>query len=423
MLFPGEKSRIEIRPSFRADSVTVNGEAAACRDGVFFVEFTAGAPGEQIFHIEADGVRTCCRVYVHTELGQLAQNRCRFIAQKQQYHGSIRELQGAYLTYDNEEQHIVYQPENDYNGGRERVGMGLLMARYLRQGRPDPDHRIADSLQEYVGYVLRELVDAETGQVFNDIGRDDSYKRKYNAPWFAAFFIELYYLYEKREYLLCAYRIVKTYYDEGGTGFYPINLPVLAISGALEKEGMNVEYAKMREYFVWHAESLMQTGLHYPQHEVNYEQSIVAPAADILLQAYILTGEQKYLQAAKRQMEVLDLFNGIQPDYHLNEVSIRHWDGYWFGKYRLYGDTFPHYWSALTGNVFALYGQVMEDEDYAKRAEDSRRGVLPMIFPDGSASCAYLYPYRVNGVRAEYYDPYANDQDWGLYYYLVAQEG
>lgn len=26
-------------------------------------------------------------------------------------------------------------------------------------------------------------------------------------------------------------------------------------------------------------------------------------------------------------------------------------------------------------------------------------------------------------VWAEYYDPYANDQDWGLYYYLVVQEG
>ena len=45
-----------------------------------------------------------------------------------------------------------------------------------------------------------------------------------------------------------------------------------------------------------------------------------------------------------------------------------------------------------------------------------------MVFPDGSASCAYLYPYQVNGVRAEFYDPYANDQDWGLYFYLKAQE-
>ena len=89
--------------------------------------------------------------------------------------------------------------------------------------------------------------------------------------------------------------------------------------------------------------------LDYPAHEVNYEQSIVAPATNILLQTYIVTNETKYLDAAKIQLDVLELFNGLQPDYHLYETAIRHWDGYWFGKRRLYGDTFPHYWSALTG--------------------------------------------------------------------------
>ena len=117
-------------------------------------------------------------------------------------------------------------------------------------------------------------------------------------------------------------------------------------------------------------------------------------------------------------MEVLDLFNGTQPDYHLYENAVRHWDGYWFGKRELYGDTFPHYWSALTGNVFLLYAQITGDAFYEKRAEDSLRGVLPLIFPDGSASCAYVFPQSVNGISGAYYDPYANDQDWGLYFYL-----
>lgn len=422
VLFPGERSRIEIRPRFEADLVKVNGKAAECMDGVFYVEYTAETPGEQIFNIEVDGIRTWCRIYVHEQLEQLVFNRCHFIAENQQYQGGIKALRGAYLTYDNEEKHTVYQPENDYNGGRERVGMGLLMACYLRQKGVDQEKVLADSLQQYTEFVMRELVDVQTGQVFNDIGRDDSYKRQYNLPWFAAFFVELYRLYEKKEYLLYAYRILKVFYYKGGADFYPIYLPVLGVSEALEKEGMNAEYEEIKKNFVQHAESLMQTGLHYPTSEVNYEQSIVAPAADILLQVHILTGEQKYLEAAKKQIGVLDLFNGIQPDYHLYEVSVRHWDGYWFGKYRLYGDTFPHYWSALTGNVFSLYGQIVKDRDYIRRAKDSRRGVLPMVFPDGSASCAYLYPYQVNGVRAEFYDPYANDQDWGLYFYLKAQE-
>ena len=95
----------------------------------------------------------------------------------------------------------------------------------------------------------------------------------------------------------------------------------------------------------------------YPASKVNYEQSIVAPAADILLSVYALTKEERYLTAAERQIQILELFNGMQPDYHLYEVAIRHWDGYWFGKRRYLGDTFPHYWSALTGNVFELYGR------------------------------------------------------------------
>lgn len=41
-----------------------------------------------------------------------------------------------------------------------------------------------------------------------------------------------------------------------------------------------------------------------------------------------------------------------------------------------------------------------------------------MIFADGRVSCAYIYPFKVNGREGEFYDSYANDQDWGLYFYL-----
>ena len=128
-------------------------------------------------------------------------------------------------------------------------------------------------------------------------------------------------------------------------------------------------------------------------------------------------------------MNVLLLFNGRQPDYHLYETAIRHWDGYWFGKRRLYGDTFPHYWSTLTGVECArlaailkknsraeTIGETLQWKSYAKRAQDSLRGGLNLFRRDGAASCAYVYPHAVNGVAAGYYDPWANDQDWALYY-------
>ena len=36
-----------------------------------------------------------------------------------------------------------------------------------------------------------------------------------------------------------------------------------------------------------------------------------------------------------------------------------------------YGDTFPHYWSALSGNVFYHYATITGDKDYLKKAEAS----------------------------------------------------
>lgn len=439
VLFEGERNTITVKTSFDANTIIIDGteidvkadqevladtkiqtisgeQKLSVKDGMLVLEYEAGKQGEHVFQICVDNMNTWCRTFVHAPIEELAEKRCNFIADHQQYHGRAKNLQDAYLAYDNEEHICVYTPENDFNGGRERVGMGVLMARYLQQGVQD--EKLHESLQRYREFVLRELVQAETGKVCNDVGMDDSYKRLYNAPWFAEFFTELYLLYKNKEDILCAYRIMKQFYQEGGAGFYPIELPAKLLYDALCEAGKQEEAQELLGLYISHAEKMIETGIYYPRHEVNYEQSIVAPAADVLLQVYLITGEEKYLEAAKIQIEVLDLFNGMQPDYHLYETAIRHWDGYWFGKRRFFGDTYPHYWSALTGNVFEMYGQIMNDQKYLKRAEDSRRGVLPMIFADGSASCAYVYPYSVNGSRAAFYDPYANDQDWGLYFYL-----
>lgn len=417
VLFEGEKNTLSVQPTFDAKHVTVNGQPMKKNGHKYEMEYTAGETGEQIFYIQADDIRTWCRTFVQKEPIKLAEKRCVFLSEHQQYHGDISHLNGAYLAYDNEEEKSVYRPENDYNAGRERIGMGILMARFL-QNRTEDYESLKQSLGEYREYVLRELVDADTGRVFNDMGRDNSFKRLYNAPWAATFFTELYLLERKQENLLYAYNIVKEFYREGGGDFYPIELPICMLDEALGLEEMEKQRAKLRELYVEHADKICETGLDYPPEEVNYEQSIVAPAVNILLSVYVLTKEEKYLRSAESQLAVLELFNGMQPDYHLNEVAIRHWDGYWFGKKRYYGDTFPHYWSALTGNVFELYGEITGKREYLKRAENSKRAVLPMIFADGRASCAYVYPYTVNGRRGEFYDPYANDQDWGLYFYL-----
>lgn len=419
VLFESERTAVTIKPYFAVDHILADGKAYPVENGCATVQFTPEGIGEHSLKIKAGDKQTQLRLLVMPQPEKLAGKRCRFIADKQQYFGKCGHLNGAYLIYDNEEQRMYYTPENDFNGGRERVGMALLMVRYLRK---HTDDRLTDSLKKYVDFVLRELVDAPTGEVYNDVGRDNSFVRLYNDPWFAELFVELYGLWKNKEYLTIAVNIMRRNYAAGGAAHYSTEIPILLLTNALKDAQMSEEYEEMKALFVSHADQILKIGTSYPAHEVNYEQSIVAPAAEILFQVYLLTKDKKYFDGGCEQMNVLELFNGIQPDCYLYEAAIRHWDGYWFGKRRMYGDTFPHYWSALTANVYLLYAICTQSEQYWKKAQAGYRNVLRVFRADGSASCAYVFPYSINGIRADYEDEFANDQDWGLYFMLRLTE-
>ena len=57
--------------------------------------------------------------------------------------------------------------------------LAALMALYARR---TADADACASVEEYVRYVLREPFDCETGDVFSDVRRDDSFQRLLNAP-------------------------------------------------------------------------------------------------------------------------------------------------------------------------------------------------------------------------------------------------
>ena len=141
-----------------------------------------------------------------------------------------------------------------------------------------------------------------------------------------------------------------------------------------------------------------------------------------MLEMYLLTREARYMDAAREHLRLLEVFGGRQPDHHLHEVAIRHWDGYWFGKRKMWGDTFPHYWSTLTAVAFHRYHLATGDGAYLERAHEILRNNLSLFRPDGRASCAYVYPMTVDGNEGRFYDPYANDQDWALVHWLMVHE-
>ena len=366
--------------------------------------------------IREEGRTTRAVWNVLPEKEELLRKRARFIAEHQQCNDPGSPLDGAYLIYDNETGKQYYSHENpDHNSARERVGMGALLAVYLLRY---PDKAVQESLERYQAFILREIYDESTHTVYDDIGYSEKRHRLYNGPLVSVFFTELYRLNHDPVWISRAADVMESYYREGGERFYAIGIPMKDIVDLLMEAGLNKRAEELRTLFVNHARNIAATGLAYPTHEVDYEQSIVAPAVNMLLMGYQLSGETELLAAAKEQLKLLTLFNGIQPDYHMNEVAIRHWDGYWFGKRRMLGDTFPHYWSSLTGQVFERYGRISGETEWLERAERNLRGSLSLFFPDGSASCAMVYPHSVNGESAHFYDPWANDQDWGLYYYF-----
>lgn len=371
--------------------------------------------GEYNYEITWRNKRSRAAFLVMPPLETLTERRCRFIVEHQQCHDQKSHLNGAYLIYDNEEKQQYYGHLNDHNGGRERVGMGVLLALYLQH---HPNSTMQKSLDTYVDYVVRELFDPESGTVYNDVGRNNDDPRLYNYPWISILFLEMYKLKNDDKFLTWYAKSVEAFYKAGGGHFYAIGMPMYESINVFREAGWVKEAERLLALYKRHVDYLVACGQNYPQSEVDYEQGIVAPAAAYIRDLYRLTDEEQYRKATAEQLRVLDLFQGFQPDYHLNETAIRHWDGYWFGKRRFLGDTFPHYWTALSGIAYLNTEDIVGSDKYVRRVNKTLRSVLSLFKEDGSASCAMVYPMSVNDQPAHFYDPWANDQDWGLYYML-----
>ncbi|WP_456087327.1 six-hairpin glycosidase [Parabacteroides sp.] len=353
----------------------------------------------------------------------LIDKRVNFIIDHQQLNDAKDLRNGAYLVYDNESDEIFLNDRpsvsyHDRDEGAERLGMGVLLA---KQYQLTYDPKIKVSLMKYAKFVKEVLQDKDytTWSTVDHKGRN----RAYNYPWVAIFYFQMYKVTGDKQFLIDGYGTLQAMFRHFGYGFYAIDIPVQLSLKTLREAGMMKEYKQLRNDFIKIGDTYVKNGYYYPKHEVNYEQSIVAPSIMVLTQLYLETGIQKYLDEAKRQMPLLEAFGGRQPSFHLNEVGIRHWDGYWFGKRETWGDTFPHYWSTLTAAAYYYYSLCTDDYSYQKRAENIVRNNLCLFFEDGKASCAYMYPNKINKIKAEFYDPFANDQDWALGYYLLVNNG
>lgn len=344
--------------------------------------------------------------------------RVNFIIDHQQMNDRNDPRYGALMVYDNETDKIYLndgtRKSDDTDEGRERVGMGVLLAKWYKL---HPDKKILDAAIRYADFIKRELQypDYTTYSAVNKKGRH----RGYNYPWIADFYFHMYEITGNKQYAADGYGTMRAFFRNFNYGFYAIDIPLTRSLDVLGKAGMAAERDTLLADYHKTGDKFAANGLNFPGHEVNYEQSIVAPAVQFLSELYLATGDDKYLTSAKMMMPALEAFTGRQPSHHFNEIAIRHWDGYWFGKRQLFGDTFPHYWSALNGSAYHYFGKCVKDSSWQERARNVVRNNLSLFSENGRASCAYLSPRMVNGEKAQYYDAYANDQDWALVFYLL----
>lgn len=241
--------------------------------------------------------------------------------------------------------------------------------------------------------------------------------RLYNVPWVARFLLDA-------GDLDAAARVVTRFYALGGERFLAFELGSVVgdLAAALCEAGREQEAGQLTGRLPDQARTYLAYGEDLPAHEVNFEQSMVAPLLDVLLAARRVQPDLVPDGELLRRLDWLTAFGSDQPDVRLRHMPIRHWDGYWFGGLRLWGDVFPHYWSVLSAAVYLTFpADLLSAERSARLRAAGRailRGNLVACDADGAASCAFVYPSAVNGRPAHIADPLANDQDWALVYAL-----
>lgn len=202
---------------------------------------------------------------------------------------------------------------SDHNACRERLGMGLLIARYLQTHE---NKKFYDAIIKYITFIKREIYDSNTGYVYNTVGKDESQVRLYNAPWVSMLFTEMYHLTGDREYLKEVAKLFEIYYSIGGNKFYPNGISILKTANAFKSAGMEDDYKKMYSMFECHVSNMVANGTSYPKHEVNYEQTIVSPAEECMRNCLCLfTDDGRGSAAYMYPYRINDVYGKLYDDW------------------------------------------------------------------------------------------------------------
>ena len=434
-VYPGEPTTLDVYCRAGLDGLTVSGNGTLSTEKITEtharVTFASDKTGNYTIKLGANGKTAVARINVLLPLPELLEKRAYFIAEKQQYNKPGSRLDGAYMVYDRDTDAIHYDGWTDCNCCRERVVMGIIVAKQL-QRKFDP--KLYDSLMKYIEFIEREIFNTETMFIEGGLREYGLHRRGYNEPWISLLYRELYEITHDKKHLDYSARVLIEFFKFWGVLYGGCCVEPNETAVILRKYGMN-EYADALDaYGKDHVDVLLRNMYEASGYtETGYEHETPNGRGFALFNHYAISGDEKYLPLAYDNVDSAGSFYSFQPDFHFNCISVRHWDCYWFGKRKIYGDTMPHYWSARAAKMYNAM-DVALGTDHSALIRQILLGNLCLYRDDGFASNNYLSPYTVTThvpegsltgsshteVRGRFYgkeyDAFANDQDWALYY-------
>ena len=398
--------------------VTRNGakcvvEYAYVRDGAVRVEFRYGSG--KMTHVEILGV---------ADERALVDARVRYILKHQIYHAPGEPQDGAFLPYDPETDTLVQawrQPNAgksfwaNWSEGRERLGMGVFLARYAQLG-PKEKELVLPALLAYARFVQTGLIDAD-GILWGSTARPWRYRR-FDLPWGAIFFAEMFRVTGDVAYAKEAWRQQRNAYRDLGTHRL-VASSEKDVAFAVRGAGLGREFEELVSLYRTHKDAILQAG-GLNTWEVGTSPEGCGGILMQFLQSGELVGEPAYGKyALSTLLPEFEACLGRQPAWCSHDIGLHHWDGFWFGKLKMWGDTLPQDWNGTAAEAFREVARATGDRRYAARARAIVRQTLGLFEPDGRAHCVFICPDRVDGKPGKVFDPLMNDQDWALAFYLA----
>lgn len=424
----GETSRI----TFEASGAAIFGDVSASADGMELPVARKGKTCAVDYAYVRDGnVRVEFRYgngkMTHVEIlgvgdeRALVDARVRYLLKHQIYHAPGEPQDGAFLPYDPETDSLVQEwrvPKAsrrvDLSEGSERLGIGVFLARYAQLGAAEKA-LVMPALRAYARFVQTALIDGD-GTIWGSTARPWRYRR-YDFPWAALFFAEMFRVTGDVAFAKEAGRQQRNAYRDIGT----LNLVASSekdVALAVRDAGMGREFEELVGLYRAHKDAIMRSS-ELTTREVGTAPECCSGIMMQFLQTGELTGESAYGRYVLSEwLPEFEACLGRQPSWCSHDIGLHHWDGYWFGKLRMWGDTLPQDWNGTEAESFREIARATGDRRYEARAPAVVRQTLGLFEPDGRAHCVFICPDRVDGRPGKVFDPLMNDQDWALAFYL-----